>query len=71
MSGLEGNGQVVVVLVFLKFGVSGTEGEQSIDNEESPPAEELGGQSVGEEERCRAPLPETPPAESATESARV
>ena len=33
--------------------------------------EELGGQPVGQEERCRAPLPDTPPAESAMESASV
>ena len=37
----------------------------------SHPLEELGEQLVGQEERCRAPLLETPPAESAPKSARV
>ena len=36
MSGLEGDGQEIVVFVFLPFGVSGIEGEQSFEDEESP-----------------------------------
>ena len=35
------------------------------EDEEPPLGEELDGQPVGQEERCRAPLPETPSAESA------
>ena len=72
VSGLEGDDQETVVFVVLKFIIWGFWNRRRAEPRgRRDPLEELGGQPVGKEERCRAPLPETPPAESATESASV
>ena len=70
MSRLQGSDQDISVL-FRNLGFSQTllsarkESRRCSKVEESPPVEELGGQPVGQDERCRrASLPETPLAES-------